>query len=383
MLAITNAKIITMEDKDYERGTILIEKGKILDVGEKISIPRRARVVNIQGKYVLPGFIDAHTHVGINEEIYRIEGDDTNEMTDPITPQLRALDAVNPNDPGFKDALLGGVTTVMVAPGSANVIGGMVTVLKVWGKSFTDMIIKPEAGLKIALGENPKRVYGEQKKMPLTRMATAAMLRQAFIEADNYRNKRDKERDLKKENLVKVLNGEIPLRAHAHRADDVLTAIRVAKEFGLKLIIEHCTEGHKVVEELLEAQVAAVVGPSLTNRAKVEMKEKSFKTSAILTRAGIPVAIITDHPVIPVQYLVLCAALAVKEGMTAKAALQALTIVPAKILELDHQIGSIKKGKDADLVIWNGHPLDIRSNPDEVYINGNLVFSHNDRNRQN
>ncbi|NLW24897.1 MAG: amidohydrolase [Clostridia bacterium] len=380
MLAITNAHIITMEEKDYKSGTILIEKGKIKDVGERVEIPSHCKVVDARGNYVLPGFIDAHTHAGIAEEIYQIEGDDTNEITDPLTPHLRALDAINPNDIGFKEALLGGVTTVMVAPGSANVIGGMTALLKVKGKTFQEMIINPEAGLKIALGENPKRVYGEQKKMPYTRMATAALLRQAFIEADNYRRKKSRERDLKKENLVKALNREIPVRAHAHRADDILTALRIGKEFNLRMVIEHCTEGHKILPELLEAGVPVAVGPSLTNRSKVELGELSFKTPGLLAKAGLKVALITDHPVIPVRYLVLCAALAVKEGMEEKEALKALTVNPAKILEIEDRVGSIRPGKDADLVIWSGFPLDIRSNPLQVYINGHLVFDNYDRN---
>lgn len=373
MLALTNAQIITMETENYKRGTVLIDDGKILDVGENIAIPSAAEIIDIQGKYLLPGFIDAHTHVGIAEEIYRTEGDDTNEITEPLTPQLRALDAINPNDLAFKDALQGGVTTVMITPGSANVIGGMVSVLKVRGKTLSEMILKEEAGLKIAFGENPKRSYGEQKKMPYTRMATAAMLRQAFIDAENYMKKVDKDRNLGKENMVKVLEGKIPLRAHAHRADDILTSIRIAEEFKVKLVIEHCTEGHKVVEELLQAGVSTVVGPSLTNRAKVEMAERSFKTPGVLANAGIPVAIMTDHPELPIQYLPLCASLAVKEGMKEEDALKALTIIPAQILRIDKLVGSIKKGKDADLVVWNGHPFDIRSNPEQVYINGKNI----------
>ena len=373
MLAITNCQIITMEEKDLACGTILIENGKILEVGEKIDIPSGAEIIDGQGKMVLPGFIDAHTHVGIAEEIYQIEGDDTNEISQPITPELRALDAINPQDLGFKDALLGGVTTVMVTPGSANVIGGLVTVLKVQGKSIDEMVIRPEAGLKIALGENPKRVYGNQKKMPYTRMATAAMLRQAFIEAQNYQNKKDRERALKYEHILKVLEGAIPLRAHAHRADDILTAIRIAKEFGVKIIIEHCTEGHKIIDELLKDNIPAVVGPSLITRAKVELGERSFQTPGILAEAGVKVALMTDHPVIPIQYLVVCAALAVKEGMDEKKALEAITIRAAEILEVDHRVGSIKKGKDADLVIWSGHPLDIKSKPEQVIINGRKV----------
>lgn len=375
MIALTNAQIITMEKDNFKQGTILIEKDKILDVGERIAIPSEAKVVDIGNKFIFPGFIDAHTHVGIAEEIYQVEGDDTNEITEPLTPQLRALDAINPNDLAFKDALLGGVTTVMITPGSANVIGGMVSILKVWGATFSEMVVKEEAGLKIAFGENPKRVYGEQKKMPYTRMATAAMLRQALIDAENYMKKVDKERDLGKENLVKVLEGKIPLRAHAHRVDDILTAIRIAKEFGVQLVIEHCTEGHKIVEELLKAQVSTVVGPSLTNRAKVEMAERTFRTPGILANAGIPVAIMTDHPELPIQYLPLCASLAVKEGMKEEEALKALTIIPAQILGMEHRLGSIKKGKDADLVVWNGHPFDIRSNPERVFINGKAIYS--------
>jgi len=376
MIALINGRIITMEKENYRRGTILISQGKILDVGENISIPSEAEVLDAEGKYILPGFIDAHTHVGIAEEIYRLEGDDTNEMTEPLTPQLRALDAINPDDLAFQDALLGGVTTVMITPGSANVIGGMACVLKVWGWTFDEMVIKEEVGLKIAFGENPKRAYGEQKKMPYTRMATAAMLRQAFIDAQNYQNKPDRDRDLGKENLVKVLEGQIPLRAHAHRADDILTAIRIAKEFGVKLVIEHCTEGHKIVEELLQAEVSTVIGPSLTSRAKVELAERTFRTPGILAAAGVPVAIMTDHPEMPVQYLPLCASLAVKEGMREEDAFKALTITPAQILGLDDRLGSIKKGKDADLVVWTGHPFDIRTKPHWVFINGK-IFSCN------
>lgn len=374
MLAFINARIITMEEKSYERGAILVEGGKILEVGENISVPSEAKLIDVEGKYILPGFIDAHTHVGIAEEIYQIEGDDTNETTDPLTPQLRALDAINPNDLAFKDALLGGVTTVMITPGSANVIGGMVSVLKVWGKNFNEMIVKEEAGLKIALGENPKRVYGEQKRMPHTRMATAAMLRQAFIDAQTYSKKTDRERNLKHENIAKVLEGQIPLRAHAHRADDILTGIRIAEEFNVKIVIEHCTEGHRIVEELLKREVAAVVGPSLTNRAKVEMGERTFRTPGLLAKAGLPVALMTDHPEIPVQYLPLCASLAVKEGMAEKDALKALTVIPAQILGLSERLGSIKKGKDADLVVWDNYPLDVRSNPQQVFINGEQIL---------
>lgn len=373
MLAIINAKVMTMEDKNYEQGTILIKDGKILDVGEGLLVPSEAQVIDGQGRVVLPGFIDTHTHLGIAEEIYAIEGDDINESSQPITPQLRALDAINPLDLGFKDALSGGVTTAMIAPGSANVIAGMVAVAKVQGKSYEEMLIKPEAGLKITLGENPKRVYGHQKKMPNTRMAIASLLRQSFIEAQNYRNKKGQDRDLKYENILRVLDREIPIRAHAHRADDILTAIRIAKEFNLRMVIEHCTEGHKIVDELVAAGYPLAVGPTLMNRSKVELAEVSYNTPVVLSKAGLQMSLITDHPVIPIQYLIISAALAVKAGMDKEKALEAITIRAAEILEVDDRIGSIKKGKDADLVIWSGDPLDIQSKPDFVLINGEVV----------
>ncbi|NMA02908.1 MAG: amidohydrolase [Clostridia bacterium] len=373
MLAIINAKIMTMENKTYEQGTILIKDGKILDVGEGLAVPSEAQVIDGQGRIVLPGFIDTHTHLGIAEEIYPIEGDDINESSQPITPQLRAIDAINPFDLGFKDALLGGVTTVMIAPGSANVIGGLVAVVKVQGKTYEEMVIKPEAGLKVTFGENPKRVYGHQKKMPSTRMAIASLLRQSFIEAQNYRNKKGQDRDLKYENILRVLDGEIPIRAHAHRADDILTAIRIAKEFNVRMIIEHCTEGHKIVDELVTAGYPLTVGPTLMNRSKVELAEVSYQTPVVLSKAGLQLSLITDHPVIPIQYLNISAALAVKAGMDKEKALEAITIRAAEILEVNDRIGSIKKGKDADLVIWSGDPLDIQSKPDFVLINGEIV----------
>lgn len=364
---------MTMENKTYEQGTILIKDGKILDVGEGLAVPSEAQVIDGQGRIVLPGFIDTHTHLGIAEEIYPIEGDDINESSQPITPQLRAIDAINPFDLGFKDALLGGVTTVMIAPGSANVIGGLVAVVKVQGKTYEEMVIKPEAGLKVTFGENPKRVYGHQKKMPSTRMAIASLLRQSFIEAQNYRNKKGQDRDLKYENILRVLDGEIPIRAHAHRADDILTAIRIAKEFNVRMIIEHCTEGHKIVDELVTAGYPLTVGPTLMNRSKVELAEVSYQTPVVLSKAGLQLSLITDHPVIPIQYLNISAALAVKAGMDKEKALEAITIRAAEILEVNDRIGSIKKGKDADLVIWSGDPLDIQSKPDFVLINGEIV----------
>ena len=383
MLAITNGKIYTMTGKVFDKGTLLIKEGKILEVGQEIAIPQDAKVVDAGGKYVFPGFIDAHSHIGIFEEAVGEIGEEGNEWTEPVTPQLRAIDAINPGDKAFEDAVMGGITCVFTGPGSANVIGGQSVVMKTYGKIIDHMVVKEPAGLKVAFGENPKRVYGDQKKMPATRMGTAALLRDALVEAQNYKAKREKslkdpdeihERDLGMDVLCDVLDKKLPLRAHAHRADDIMTAIRIAKEFDLDIVIEHCTEGHLIADELAELGISAVVGPSLSNRSKVELKNLSFITPGVLAQKGVKVAIMTDHPVIPIQYLPVCAALAVREGMKEEDALAAITINAAEILGISDRVGSLEKGKDADVVIWNGHPLDIKSKPSCVIINGEIVY---------
>ncbi|MDA8442215.1 MAG: amidohydrolase [Peptococcaceae bacterium] len=380
MLAITNGKIFTPEPVE---GVVLIEQGKITAVG-KLEVPPDAEVIDAQGMWVLPGFIDAHTHLGICEETYRIEGDDTNEMTEPVTPHLRALDAVNPEDEGLQDAVAGGITTVFAAPGSGNVVGGTGLVMKTYGKIVDKMVLREPAGLKIAFGENPKRVYGEDKKMPMTRMGTAGLMRESLVKAQNYqesieRGKTDPaelpERDLRLEVLLQVLRREIPLRAHAHRADDIMTAVRIAREFDVDLVIEHCTEGHKIAAELAEAGIPAVVGPSLSNRAKIELKDITYKTPGILAKAGVKVALMTDHPVIPIQYLPISAGLAIREGMSQADALKALTINPAEILGVADRVGSLAPGKDADVVVWSGNPFELASKPKLVLIDGKIVFS--------
>ncbi|MHB1652828.1 MAG: amidohydrolase [Desulfitobacteriaceae bacterium] len=380
-ILIHNGLIKTMADKEFT-GSILVEGTKIVAMGEDLEVPADAIVIEAEGRWVFPGFIDAHCHVGIGEEIYRIEGDDLNEMTDPVTPEIRAIDGINPEDEGFRDARLGGITTVFTGPGSANVIGGSSLVMKTAGRVVDKMVVRDPAGLKVAFGENPKGVYGEQKKMPMTRMGTAALLRQALVDAQTYQEKLEQgksdsdkkpERELGLDILVKVLEREIPLRAHAHRADDIMTAIRIAREFDVDLVIEHCTEGHKIALELAEAGYPAVVGPSLINRAKVELKEKSFKTPGILARAGVKVAIMTDHSVTPIEQLPLCAALAVKNGMAEEEALKAITIHPAEILGVSERVGSLEVGKDADIVIWSEHPLSLWARPVYVLINGDVV----------
>lgn len=381
--ALLNGRIITMEGDVLEKGSILWEDEKIIAVGEAISIPEGTEIFDVQGKTITPGFIDAHTHLGIYEEIYQIEGDDLNESTEPVTPQLRALDAINPYDLGFSDAVKGGVTTVMAGPGSGNVISGTALIMKTWGDTLQEMVLVPQAGLKVAFGENPKRVHGEQKKMPITRMGIAALLRQAFVDAQVYEAKRMKaekdgevvERDLGLENILLVLKKEMPLRAHAHRADDIVTALRIAKEFGVDLILEHGTEAHKVTAHLISEKIPVVFGPALTSRAKVEMAEVNWHTAVVLSQKGVLTALTTDHSVIPIQYLPLCAALAVKHGMDENEALKAITINPARLLKLHNRVGSLAQGKDADIVLMSGHPLDWRTKIERVYINGKLAWS--------
>lgn len=374
MLAISGGKIITMAGPVLERGTVLIDGNKITGVVEGVEVPSGAEAIDVSGKVVMPGLIDAHSHVGIVEEIYREEGDDCNENTDPVTPHLRAIDAVNPADLGFRDALAGGVTTVVTGPGSANIIGGEMVVMKTHGTVVDEMIVRFPAGLKAALGENPKHSYGPDKKMPATRMASAALLREALTKAQNYLKKESPEKDLKMESLARVLKREVPLRVHAHRADDIMTAVRIADEFGVKLVIEHCTEGHLVAKQLAVRGIPAVVGPLIANREKVELQGVTLKTAAVLADAGILFAIMTDHPVVPIQYLAASAALAKKGGLSAEQALQAVTINAAKVLGLEDQLGSIEPGKDADIVIWDGSPLDISSQVDQVFINGQRCF---------
>jgi imidazolonepropionase-like amidohydrolase len=376
MLAITGAKIITMAGRTIEKGTVLADKGKIIGVHEGMLIPPGAEIYDAAGLIVMPGMIDSHSHVGIVEEIYREEGDDSNETTGPVTPHLRAIDAVNPMDLGFRDALAGGITTLVTGPGSANIIGGEMVAMKTHGTVVDDMIVRFPVGLKAALGENPKRSYGRDKKTPATRMASAAIIREALIQGLEYLKKEAPERDLKMESLGRVLRGEVPLRVHAHRADDIMTALRIAAEFDIDLIIEHCTEGHLIAKRLAQKKIPVVIGPLIANRAKVEMQGITLETARVLAENGVMFAIMSDHPVVPVQYLAVSAALAVKGGLSEDHALKAITINAAKILGLEKQIGSIEPGKDADIVVFDRHPLDITSRVKQVFVNGEKVFPY-------
>lgn len=377
MILLKDAKIITMEGKIFEKGSILIEEGKIKNVAEEIDVTEDCTIYDCSGKIITPGLIDAHSHLGLFEDAIGFEGRDANEMTDPITPQLRAIDAINPMDKTFEEAVAGGVTVVATGPGSANVVGGQFVAMKTHGKRVDEMIIKEPIAMKCAFGENPKRVYNEKKKTPSTRMATAAELRKILYQALEYDMKiktgNEDKFNFKLKSMLPVINNKIPLKAHAHRADDILTAIRIAKEFNVDLSLEHCTEGHLIADILAEEGYPAVVGPSFGHRSKFELKNKTFKTPGVLNKAGVKVAIMTDAPVIPQQYLALCAALAVKSGMDRHEALKAITIYPAEILGLEDQIGSIKVNKDADLVLWNKHPFDVQAKADYTMISGKMI----------
>ncbi|WP_032121394.1 amidohydrolase [Clostridium amazonitimonense] len=381
-MLIKNGKIYTMAGEIYEKGCILIEDGKIKKIGENIQGHSEEKVIDVKGAWVLPGIIDAHCHIGGMEANMGFEGSDINEMTDPITPQLRALDAINPNDEAFQKAVKGGITSVMTGPGSANVMGGTFVAIKTHGRAIDDMIIKEPAAMKIAFGENPKRVYNNKNKMPSTRMATAALLRQTLIEAKNYKAKKDNakekgeffELNFKMEALLPVIEKKIPLKAHAHRADDILTAIRIAKEFDLLMTLDHCTEGHLISDYIKESGFPAIVGPTMSFNSKIELGNKSFSTPAVLRREGIKVAIMTDHPVIEEQYLPLCAGLATKEGLSFEDALKAITISAAEISGISDRVGSIEVGKDADIAIFDGNPLESMTNCLYTIIDGKVVY---------
>lgn len=372
MIAIKDGTIVTVKNGTIRDGVILVEGSTIREVGQDIAIPPSSTVIDAAGCYVVPGFIDAHCHVGISEEVFRIEGNDINETTDPITPYLQALDGVNLNDLAFDDAVRSGVTRLMVHPGSANVLGGQSVLLKSWSPTPMEMVYRHPWGLKAALGENPKRVYGNQNKAPKTRMANAALLREALHTASRNSEKEQLEPkdEFRQKALIRVIRREMPLWLHVHRADDILTALRIKDEFNIDMVLQHGTEAHLVADEIARRGVAVCLGPLLTNRAKVEMQEVSFRNVALLQKAGIQFCLITDHPVIPIQYLGVCAALAVREGLDEETAIRALTWNPAHILGVDQELGSIEPGKKADIVIFDGHPLEVKSRVRQVLVDG-------------
>lgn len=380
MLLIQNGHIKTMAGAEYENGCLLIgDDGKIAAVGQYIDAPG-ARVIDAKGSLVTPGCIDAHCHIGLNNEAMGWEGHDYNEIVDPVTPQMRAIDSINPIDEAFPDALRGGVTVACTGPGSANVVGGTFVAIKLYGKRVDDMILKDPIAMKCAFGENPKRCYGQgSKKAPMTRMGVAAVLRELLFKSKRYlQDKEDGKNpafDMKLEAMIPVLKGQIPLKAHAHRADDILTSIRIAKEFGVKLTLDHCTDGAVIADELAKEGFPAFVGPSLGSKSKIELKNKSFTTPKVLQEAGVSVSIITDSPVIPLQYLPMCAGMAVQAGLPAEEGWKAITINPAKAIGIADRVGSLEVGKDADVVIWTADPFTtVGAEAQMTIVDGKIVY---------
>ena len=381
MLFITNAYIKPMVGADIPCGSLLIsDAGKIVALGENLTAPTDAQILDAGGRLVTPGCVDAHCHIGLDNEACGWEGKDYNEIIDPITPQMRAIDSINPLDESFPNALRGGVTSACTGPGSANVVGGTFTSIKLAGKRVDKMIIKDPVAMKCAFGENPKRCYGQSgKKAPMTRMGTAALLREMLFKTRRYmQDKADGKNpgfDMKLESMIPVLEGKIPLKAHAHRADDILTSIRIAKEFGVGITLDHCTDGALIADELAEEGKWAFVGPSLGSKSKIELMNKSFTTPAVLHEAGVKVCIITDAPVIPLQYLPMCAGLAVNAGLDMEEAWKAITISPATAIGIADRVGSLEPDKDADIVIWTADPLTtVGGEAWKTIVDGRIVY---------
>lgn len=377
MLLIQNGLLYTMEEEKTFHGDILIKNGKIEKIADKITADSNMEIIDAKGLNVFPGFIDAHSHIGISEEKVSVLGDSCNEGTNPVTPTMRAIDAINPMDSAFHNALAVGITGVMAGPGSANAIGGQFAFIKTYGRCMDDMIVLAPAAIKIAFGENPITNYGTNGNMPATRMAIASLIREELHKAKQYFEIPEKslqDTDYTMECYRELFEGKIPLKAHAHRVDDIFTAIRIAKEFGLKLTLDHCTEGHLVAEKIAESGFPAIVGPSLSSRSKYEVRELDFKTPGVLKKAGVTVAITCDHPVTRIQYLPLCAGIAAKEGLGEMGALRAITIDAAKIAGVDERLGSLKEGKDADIVIYEGNPLEIKGTALFTIVDGKVVW---------
>jgi imidazolonepropionase-like amidohydrolase len=391
-IAITSGYVVPIVGEPIDGGTVLITNGQIAAVGPdaEVAVPEGVPTVDAAGRWVLPGFVEAHGHIGVHEEAEGWAGHDTNEMTNPNGARMRALDAINPADLGFADALAGGVTSAVIKPGSGNPIGGQTVAVKCWGRSVDDMLIRQPVSVKSALGENPKRVYGDKKQLPSTRQGVAAVIRDAFTKAQDYRAKREHaaeegkpfDRDPSMEVLVRVLEGELPWCQHTHRADDIATALRLADEFGYRIVINHGTEAHLLADEIARRGVPVISGPLFTTRTKVEVRQRTLANPGILTRAGVKVAITTDHPVIPISFLVHQVTLSVKEGLDREQALRTITANPAEILGLDDRVGALKPGLDGDVVIWSGDPLDVMSRALRVFVSGREVYTYDEAARR-
>lgn len=379
---IKGGKIITMAGKTYEKGCLLFDD-KIIYVGEEKDM-EADRVIDTADMVVMPGLIDAHCHLGIFEDSLGFEGDDGNEDSDPVTPHLRGIDGINPFDRGFREAREAGITTVVTGPGSANPVGGQFAAVKTYGICIDDMIVKAPCAMKMALGENPKAVYNEKEEAPVTRMGTMALIRELFIKAKDYmermeeyeENSEDNEKpeyDMKLEAMIPVLKKEIPVKIHAHRADDICSAIRIGKEFDVDVTIEHCSDGDAVAPILEREKLPVMLGPTLSDRSKPELRNLTFDTYKNLSDRGVEVAIITDHPEITIEHLPLCAAMAVKHGMDEKKALMGITITAAKNCRIDDKVGSLEVGKDADIAVFTDLPTRFESTCEFTFIRGERV----------
>ena len=378
MLALVNATIIPVDQKPIVGGAMLIRQSQIAAVGQNIAVPSEATILDLQGCFILPGWVDAHTHVGNWGEAEGRSAYDGNEGAAALTPQVRGIDAINPAHHSFADARAIGTTTLQTGPGSGNPIGGEQVVMKTAGKIIDSMVLRAPSGLKSALGENVKGFHGRvMNRMPATRMGAAALIRESFFKARDYMRRRAEgkaEFDLGMESYVKVLNGEIPLRVHAHRADDIVTACRIAKEFGIQISLEHCTDGHLIADYLAEQGFPACVGPTLGHRSKLETANLTFDTPRILHEAGVKFALITDHPFVPIPFYNVVGALVARAGLSTEATLRAMTLSPAEILGVDKRVGSLTEGKDADFVIWSDHPFKAKARVLQTFIDGQRVY---------
>lgn len=375
MLLIRGGIVFTMETNEKILADLLVDKGKIVQISKNIKPTERMKIIDASGLFVYPGFIDAHSHIGISEEKKTSQCDTSNEGTNPITPCVRAIDAINPMDSAFHNALAAGITGVMVGPGSSNPIGGQFAFVKTYGRRIDDMVVLAPSAMKIAFGENPMTNYGLNGNIPSTRMGIASLIREELTLAKQYFDGGNENQGaFNRECYRDLFEGKIPLKAHVHRADDIFTAIRIAREFGLGLTLDHCTEGHLIADEIAESGYPAIVGPSLASRSKNEVSLSDFKTAGELRRAGVLVALTTDHPVSRIQYLPLSAGLAAKEGMGEWDALRAITIDAAKICRVDSRVGSLKEGKDADIAIYDGNPLEVFSSVKYTIVNGQVAW---------
>lgn len=378
---LKNGVVYDIDADEYIKKDIIIGDGKIQDIGDDISYKFQGdKQIDLKEMFVFPGFIDCHTHLGIIEECTGKIGADNNETSDPVTPHLNGIDGINPFDVSFKDALRSGVTCVMSGPGSNNVVGGRNIALKTCGTIIDKMIVKNPAGFKISLGENPITTYGVNDKCPVTRMGIAALIRELFMRTEDYIERKEKnkieERDIRLEAVIPLLKGEIPLRVHAHRADDIVTAVRIAEEFKIKkMVIEHGTEAHLVKEYLKEKNIPVAYGPLLTPRIKMELKARNYKSIVELTEAGVKTALITDHPYNSIDCLRTVAAIALAQGLSFRESIKTITENPAEILNCQEKIGKLDIGYDADVVVYDKNPLEVDSKVQYTLINGEIVFA--------